>query len=183
MTKQQNLSPEKYIASKGRSLPYHESLINDDWKESGIASIILSKKMPSGKLITGIYIVDIYCLGLKNTLYKFALDLSGYKELIEDIGGNYKLTECSLADAHNIIYGAIDFAEASGFKPQKDFRVTEYLLDPDLIDDGIDRLEFGKDGKPFYCAGPYDDVAGIMQTLKRNVGKENFDYVIGENGI
>ncbi len=183
MKKQQMPSPEKYIAANGRELPYHSCLINDNWEETGIASIVLSKKMPSGKFIAGMYIVDLYCLGLKNTLYEFALDSAGYEELVNKVRSNYTLMECKITTAHNIIYGSIDFAEDLGFKPHKDFRITEYILDPDLIDDGIDNLKFGKDGKPFYCAGPYDDVTGILRTLRKNVGEGNFDFLTGEDEL
>lgn len=85
------------------------------------------------------------------------------------------VTLCEIVKAHNIIYGGIDYAEELGFQPHKLFRITEYLLNPDLIDDGIDEIEFGKDGKPFFIAGPDDNVDRIINTLKKNVGEGNFD--------
>lgn len=45
-------------------------------------------------------------------------------------------------------------------------------------------IEFGKDGKPFYFSGPYDNAEKIIKTLETNVGIENFDYIvpIGDSG-
>jgi hypothetical protein len=146
-----------------------------------MASIAISKKMPSGKLIVGLYMVDILCLGLKNTLFRFALDLHDYQNFMEEVDQRSSLMEFDLTDAHNIIYGAIDYAEENGFKPQKDFSVTEYLLDEGLIDDGIDEIEFGRNGRPFYFAGPYDNTRQIIKTLEKAVGLGNFDVVLTDD--
>ena len=172
----QSLSPKKYIINKSAKLPYHECLINEEWEESGMASIFISKKMPSGKYIIGLYMVDIFCLGLKNTYYQFGLDYFQYKELLEKMYPDNNNILCDITKAHNIIFGAIDFAEELGFKPEKDFRITEYLLDTSLIDEGIDDIEFGRDGKPYYVAGPYDDTRRIINILRTHIGEGNFDF-------
>ena len=40
---QQLLSPENYIRQKARNLVLHECLLNSDWKEGGLAEIIVSR--------------------------------------------------------------------------------------------------------------------------------------------
>lgn len=184
MKKQQKLSPVKYIAAKCHDLPFYESLINEDWKEGGMATIIISRKMPSGKLIVGLFMVDTFCLGLKNTTYKFGLDEYEYRQFIDEISERIGIiVECDVVQAHNIIYGAIDYAEDIGFKPHNEFKITEFILDSDLIDDGIDEIEFGKDGKPYYFAGPYDNVRQIMGILERTVGKDNFEFTVSQDNL
>jgi hypothetical protein len=76
------------------------------------------------------------------------------------------------------VYGALDYAEELGFAPNKDFRIAEYLLGPDLITDGINEIEFGMDGKPFYISGPYDNLRQILATLNRSVGVGNYEYFL-----
>lgn len=171
------LSPAKYVKTKGSSLKFHECYINLDWKTKGIATIFISKKMPSGNFIPALYLVDIFCLGLKNSLFHFNLGINDYNEFKEKALNYEEMEDCSIELAHNIIFGAIDYAEELGFKPQKDFSVTEYLLDHDMISDGIDEIEFGKDGQPLYIAGPEDDVNKIMNILKANVGEGNFHFM------
>lgn len=85
--------------------------------------------------------------------------------------------KCDLSFAHNMIYGAIDFAEKIGFKPHKVFIVTEHLLDPNLITDEIDKIEFSENGKPFYMSGPNDNVPHIISVLEKNVGRGNYHYM------
>jgi hypothetical protein len=79
--------------------------------------------------------------------------------------------------AHNLIYGAIDFAEEAGFKPHEEFRLVEYILNPDLVDDGIDDIVFGKDDKHFYISGPFDNTSLILHTLQKNLGQGNYNYI------
>jgi hypothetical protein len=178
MQKQNQLSPEKYIISKGSLLPFHECFVSDNWKKEGMATVVISKKMPSGKIIASSYLLDTFCLGLKNTMYKFALDDLEYSDFLNKLNERSTLVKCELNFAHNLIYGAIDYADELGFSPNKDFRITEHLLDSDLIDDGIDELVFGRDGKPFFIAGPYDDIKRITGILERNVGVGNYDYIL-----
>lgn len=175
--KQQKLSPARYIKLKAKNLPFHECLINIDWQEKGMASLLVSKKMPSGNFIVGIYNIDVYCLGIKNATYKFNFDEYEYKELVEHMESSGELLECELKFAHNLIYGAIDFAEELGFKPHKDFEIPEYILNQDLVDDGINEIEFGRDGVPYYVAGPFDNPKQIIATLNRTVGEGNYKYI------
>lgn len=172
------LSPEKYIISKARQLPFDICLINYNWKEAGQASIMISRKQPSGHFLIGIYLVDIFCLGLKNTAWRFNMNPQDFERFQLDFNEKYDgNNEADISLLHNIIYGAIDYAQELGFKPHKDFSLSEYILDPDLITDGIDEIEFGKDGKPFYISGPFDQVGHIMRTLDKNVGEGNYTYI------
>ena len=177
--KQKRLTPKKYILTKARELPFGECLINDNWQEHGMATILVSRKMPSNKFIVGMFNVDVFCIGVKNTLFKFGLDnkeMEDVKAIMAAQTGSF--SEIAVNDLHNIIYGSIDFAEDLGFGPHVDFSVTEYILDPQYLDDGIDNIEFGKDGKPFYIAGPSDNVNKILQVLHNNVGEGNFDFMV-----
>lgn len=59
----QKLSPENYIRQKARSLPIYECWITSNWKNSGLASICISRIHSNGNLTLGMYLVDLYCLG------------------------------------------------------------------------------------------------------------------------
>ncbi len=175
------LSPENYIIKNGKQLDFYECYLNDDWQTTGLANVSIIKKMPSGKFILGLFLVDNYCLGLKNTLFKFNIDISECEELISSIYRTQSgYQKCETVFAHNLIYGAIDYAGDLGFYPQKDFKITEYLLDSDLINDGISEIEFGKDGNPLFVQGPNDNVKKIINQLNKSVGEENYHFIENE---
>jgi hypothetical protein len=175
------LSPEKYIKTKASSLPYYECFINENWKEQGMATIFISKKQPSGNLLFAMYLVDVFCLGLKNTMVNFNYSLDEYENAKEKLFTSQNFISCELVLAHNIIFGAIDYAEELGFYPHKDFTLSKHLLNNDLIDDGIDEIDFGKNGKPMFVAGPDDNAKLIISKLEKALGKDNFTFIYGNS--
>ncbi|MGB9596685.1 MAG: hypothetical protein ACPL7B_10435 [Candidatus Poribacteria bacterium] len=162
-----------------REYPIHECLINDFWSKSGLATIIISRIMPNGDIIFGDYLVDVFCLGLKDTFYKINVPLSAYENEFKPMASRRsRLTECPVTLAHQIIYGAIDYARDIGFEPHKDFKFSKYILEePEKFEKRSD-IKFGKDGKPFFVAGPYDNVKKIIKTLESKLGSDNFNFLI-----
>jgi len=39
-------------------------------------------------------------------------------------------------------------------------------------------LTFGKNGKPFFIAGPHDNAARILKQLEKTAGPGNYDYLV-----
>jgi hypothetical protein len=55
--------------------------------------------------------------------------------------------------------------------------MTEYVLDTALVDDGIDEIETGWNGKPFYIQGPFDNHRKIIAALNSSVGVDGYEYI------
>jgi hypothetical protein len=79
---------------------------------------------------------------------------------------------------HNLIYGALDYAAELGLKPPKDFYLAEYVLDENLVDDDIDNIEMGWNGKPLFVEGPYDNTQKILAALNNSVGRDGYKYIV-----
>lgn len=174
------LSPKKKILMC-RDFPIHECLINPSWKEEGLANITISRQQPDGSIIAGVFLVDTFCLGLKNTFFISDFSLSKYKEeLVHKAYRQENPVKCPISLACHIIYDGIDFADQFGFKPNKDFKYSQYLLNEKNNLDPIEPIEFGKNGKPYFISGPHDDVDAITQQLLRKAGKGNFDFITGQ---
>ena len=172
------LSPENYIRNKARNLPFHECLINDDWQQTGLATILITKRQPSGNVVLGIYLTDTYCLGLKDTYCRFNLTVNQYEnEYKEPSFNNQNFESCDYTLAHNIIYGAIEYAEDLGFRPHKDFTLSKFILNNDEEVEVLEELEFGKDGEPCFIAGPNDDVKLIIKKLNHSAGEGNYTVI------
>ncbi len=167
----------KSIIKNARELPIHECLINPQWKEEGMASILISRKQPTGNLAFGVFMVDIFCLGLKNTFCNADIPLQEYEDGIKDtMRKQSTYIECDIDLAHRIIYGAIEFARELGFEPQKDFKLSRYILEEPSEKYYSSDLEFGKNGKPYYIAGPDDNVDYVMRKLSKRVGEGNYHF-------
>ena len=165
------------LIKNAKSYPLHECLIDKEWQDRGLAQILLSRRQPNNKLIFGVYLVDIYCLGLKNTFCNANISLEEYQKLKLATFEETVLVPCSQGKVCKIIFGAIEYSRRLGFKPQKDFDLSQYVLEELQNNDCDLTLEFGKDGKPFYIAGPDDDFETIIETLRKNVGEDNFHFI------
>lgn len=165
---------------EARSYPIRECLIGPGWQERGLAHILLSRTQPDGRIVAGVYLVDIFCLGLKNTFARANLSEWTYEtKLRAPIREQQGLQPCAVDLAHTIIYGAIDYARQFGFYPQRDFELSCSILqkrDSLVLRDDV---EFGKDGKPLYISGPDDNVRKITRQLQNVAGEGNFDFIIG----
>lgn len=175
--KVQPLSPKKYIMQKGRSLPIDSCWILEDWQDVGETTVLIARRHASGKYTIGLYLVDTFCLGLKDTFYKFNVSSQEYDDLLDQIsiGGNY--IQVSYNEAHNLIFGAIAFAEEAGIKPSPEFALTQYLLEEDTEDVPLIEYEFGKNGKHFLVAKNNLELNTYLPLLEKNLPEEEYDFI------
>lgn len=178
---QTHLSPEKYIKTKARTLPIHECWINKDWEDSGLASIFISRRQPSGNLTVGIYLVDLKCLGVKDTVYFFNQSPHEYAELLENQKSSLPSEECDYTLAHNVIFAALEFADEYNVSPEKGFAITKYILEDDE-DDSIPILDIptGEDGMPhlILMEDQVQKYTKVLAQLRSYPGEGNFLYTI-----
>ena len=170
------LSPKQKLRL-ARRFPIHECLINPSWQEQGLVTILMSRRQPDDHLAFGVFLVDIFCLGLKNTFAN--VDFSESRYVREVVGRVYEQQESEPCDselAQQIIYGAIAYAKQFGFKPNKDFRLFQHVLDTAESIRPSD-IEFGKDDKPFFVSGPDDNVQKILNQLQATAGEGQYDYL------
>ena len=80
------------------------------------------------KISFACYLVDTYCTGVKDSLYKLRIEEEDFNDFLEKLSEVSELEECSYEEAHNIIYGAVDFAEEIEITPDDSFRLTRYML-------------------------------------------------------
>jgi hypothetical protein len=171
----QAISLKSYIIDRARKLPFYKCWsIGDDL--SGMKQIVVSRQKANGNIIVGFYLIDYFCLGLKDTFYREFEDEGDLNDtFFSSLPDEVESKEIDSDYAQNFIYGAIEYAEDLGFEPAKDFRITEYILDDVAAIEYIE-ITFGEDGMPHYMAGEDDDIDKNLKILRENVGIDNFHY-------
>lgn len=178
-TQIQPLSFSNYIIKNARKLELLKCWKSDT--SEGMGHFVVARQRKNGTLVVGVYLIDLYCLGLKDTFYSEFEDLGDLnKKLIEASRGIVDFEEIESNLCFNYIYGAIEYAEDIGFQPHKEFKVTEYILD-EVDDIEFVDIEFGHKGQPMFIAGEDDNVTQILATLDKTVGEGNYEYVLGED--
>ncbi len=140
----------------------------------GMMSLYLARKRGALYTVSGI-ILDLYCLGVKDA-FLAKVNKFEYAEI-----QSRKTQELSPEQAKRVILDGVEYARKLGFEPHKDFKKSFMAYD-EIDADGVEcEFEFGKDGQPFFFAGPFDSpkkCKKIMETLENSCGKGNYYYVI-----
>jgi len=182
--KHQKLSPENYLKTHARLLPLGECYINKSWKESGMASIVVARKHVTGFLTFALFQVDLYCLGVKNAIWRFnesPLELDDIISRQSEFSPDDPFLKAEYKLVHNIIYGAEAFADDLGFRPHKDFKLAQYVLEEDDEKIELIDIEFGLYGQPAIFLGREEHPSNILAVLDKSVGPGNYTIIDEEH--
>jgi len=156
-------SPQELLENSDK-FPVNECLFSgEQGRRSGLTTVFVSRQVVDGRYIIGTYMLDIYCLGVKDTFFKINIERGELIVLKRRLRAKMDLDELSYEDARSLILGAVDYASKLGFEPQKDWRESRFIVESDRA--YLPKFEFGYDGKPFYVPGPFDDSAAILRKL------------------
>ncbi|MBP8132051.1 MAG: hypothetical protein KA184_20920 [Candidatus Hydrogenedentes bacterium] len=169
---------DRTLLRSARKYPILECFLNENWREDLIARIVVARAQTEHLVLYGVYLVDLGCLGVKDAFWRGNATHSDYAEFKDRFRrSNQGFTTCSSSLAHQIIYGARDYAKAIGFEPHRDFAQAQLVLEPRDAITFDAHIEFGKDGKPFYVSGPHDNVNRIMNHLEKTLGPGNYHFL------
>ncbi len=177
-TQQTFMSPDKYVREKVRTLEKGPCYMTHD-EGSGMVHIVVSRLHTGGKISAGFYLVDKFCLGVKNSFYKLRMEDYEFDDMIDMLGSKYGMDKLSYDEAHNWIYGAVEFAEEAGIEPCKEFSLTKYFLDEDTDDVPLIEYEFGDEGKHHLFVNSNLEASKYMPLLRKNLG-DNFLFTTGQ---
>ena len=177
---QQFLSQEKFMQTRARTLQIGKCYRDSHLFDIGEGYVVVSRSHTGGKISFACYLVDTYCTGVKDSLYKLRIEEEDFDDFLENLSEASELEECSYEEAHNIIYGAVDFAEEIEITPDDSFKLTKYMLEEDTEDIPLIEYEFGKDGKHFLVATDQYNASKYLPKLKQAYGND-FKYIVPEN--
>ena len=180
------LSPAKYIRQKARDLPVYECLVNDGWEEGQLANVVVARQHTNGNITAGLFLVDLLCIGVKDTTWFFNISMLKYQEMIDNFMETSEgVDTIDYNLAHNIIYAGIEFAADYEFEPHKDFTsITQYILYEDSDNIPLIEIDCGMEGLPAYMQGPLHSKAEanrVIAQLERVAGPGNY-YLLDEDG-
>jgi hypothetical protein len=178
MAKQQQVSPENYMRTRARTLPIDACYINVDWKIGKLATVVVLRRHVNGNITSGVYMVDLLCLGIKDTLYSFNQPRNDLEETL-GLADNKLWQRIDYDLAHNIIYAGHDFAMEYHIEPHKNFAVTKYILEEDDDKVPVIEVETGdEEGRPHLMVMPTDSYGQSLAKLRKYAGEGNYTFTI-----
>lgn len=173
---QAKISPERYMKERVRNLPIGKCYINPDWQEEGLAHIIVTRNRAGGNIVYASFLVDTFCLGVKDADYVIDFTPKALEDILEHFRKYHAMEEIEYDKIHNIIYGAVEFAEEGGIQPAKEFNTASYILSEDTDDIPLIEYDYGRDGKHFLVVSPEGKERRLIPTLAEHLG-EDFSFV------
>jgi hypothetical protein len=138
---------------------------------------VLVTRRIRGQLLGLFVLVDRTCLGVKDAnllALQTEQELSDFVESIADRFGDFRA--CEPSEAQAVVFHAIDYAESLGFNPHPDFEASLFSPRPEALRE----TPLAHPARPFFAAGPYDNVAAITAQLELAVGAGNYDLLDGQ---
>ncbi|HUZ11274.1 MAG TPA: hypothetical protein VMU93_00295 [Caulobacteraceae bacterium] len=166
-------------ARRAAQTPIRRCLLHGD-VEDGMANIILARGSTPHRLTTAFFLVDTYCLGVKDIALR-DLDRADFDAAVEAMGATERLTEVEPAYGRKLIRDAAAWAASIGFRPHRDLVAVEQIFGDVEADACTAEFVFGKDGKPLYIPGPTETAAQVRQRLAHlmdQLGKDGFDCLM-----
>lgn len=143
-----------------------------------MASAVVIRSHINGNYTAGWYLVDLLCLGVKDTTYMFNITKQALDEKLAFIP---LIEEAEYNLVHNIVYAAHDFALEFDIKPHKDFGITKYILEDDESVPLIEIPVGDEEGNPHLLVDRSYNYAPALQKLKLNAGEGNYTFTLTDD--
>lgn len=164
------------LLRRGLSCPIRSCLLQEGLFQRGNGMLLLARRLPSGSLILAGFLLDTFCLGVKDAFLR-EVEPDDLDHLVEHFAADSGFSEVDLSYARKLLRDSAAYGRSLGFVLPRAYAVAEQLFgDADAAACDVD-FTFGQDGKPHYITGPQDTPARIRQRIKqleRSVGNGNF---------
>ena len=179
---------ESFLSPVGQTLPavdapIHECLMPERLFDIGLGSVIVSRRLPNGFIGAAVFLVDVFCLGIKDAFYS-RLSQAEYAQRVAHLQ-HETFKPLQPACARKLVEEAEAYARDLGFPPHPDYQRARRIFGDIEATACSEHFVFGKDGKPFFMSGPYDTPArcrNIIDTLTQRCGPEGFHYTVAIGG-
>jgi hypothetical protein len=135
--------------------PVYQCLVPEQLFKIGIGNVVFSREIGEGGIAVAVFLVDVYCLGIKDAWMK-AMSQESYQGLLRFLGRNASFKKAFPECVRKLVEAAEAYARDLGFEPHPDHQVSRLIFGD--VDPGAcsTRFTFGNEGKPLYVSGPHD---------------------------
>lgn len=169
----------KFAIKQALQAPVYECWEPMQLFDQGIGTVTIARKTYHNEILMAAFLLDVFCLGVKNCYIKLMQE-EEYRAGLENISDHEELLAIDPGCARKLIEETEGYAKELGFSPHKDYQFARKIFGEIERDACSREFTFGKDGKPFYMAGPNDNEAfsrKVIDKLTKKLGPDGFHYV------
>jgi hypothetical protein len=149
--------------------------------DSGCGYLIVSRFKADGRVEAGFFLLDVFCLGVKDAgFYRFSSVADYQESLLDRFFRDEDPVRMTPAAARKLTENAVSYARGLGFSPGIDYKKASRVFGGITTAGCDEEFVFGKDGKPLYIQGPSDPparVERILRTLEARCGEGGYHYI------
>jgi hypothetical protein len=150
--------------------------------DSGCGYLVVSRFKADGRVESGFFLLDVFCLGVKDAGFHCFNSIADYREsLLDRLFPNEDPVRMTPAAARKLTEDAISYAMGLGFSPGDDYKKASRVFGGITTADCNEQFIFGKDDKPLYIQGPSDSparVERILRALEARCGEDGYQYIV-----
>jgi hypothetical protein len=171
--------------SEASHCPILNSWLTETLWSEGLGWAAITRELPNGAVAVAIFLVDRYCLGVKNVLARIMSRFEYESEIERRMARETGAKPASPAAVRKLVEGSVEYARSLGFHPHADYAKARLIFGDINPAEAWEEFEFGKDGKPLFIAGPHDTpnrCRMILSTLERAAGPGGYHYLMPVSG-
>lgn len=185
------MQDRKYAARTMAAIPtapFLHCCYSDVLWEEGIGHVLISRELFDNQVAYAFFLLDVYCLGVKDATFNVVPRGRYDGDLFEPTRSSFTLRKLEPACARKLVEGGVAYAKALGIPPHQDYFEARQIFG-DVDSSLCERtFEYGREGKPFFVAGPHDGPARclrILQALREHCGEGGYHFIapVGENAV
>ncbi len=177
-----SVSPYKRLGAAGQT---EACYVNSEWREEGLASIHMLRSTPGGSHAMAVFLVDLWCAGLKDAWGHLNLSMEDFEEHLDRARRSMELERMDPDLARKLVAGGIRFARQNGFRLPVHYERWVNLAGGTEGDiNSADLSFFGKAGG-LEWVGPLDDLRRrlIGSTVEEFLARPDVHYTIGVDDL
>jgi len=147
--------------------------------DSGCGYLVVSRFKADGRVESGFFLLDVFCLGVKDAGFHCYNSIADYR--VDRLFPDEDPMQMTAAAARKLTEDAISYARGLGFSPGFDYKKASRVFGGITTTDCNEEFIFGKDGKPLYIQGSSDSparVERILRALEARCGEGGYYYIV-----
>ena len=164
---------------RAASAPIERCFVQNGWMERGNGLVILTRRTGARSLACAIFLLDTFCLGVKDAMFRQG-DEAEITMIVEEAGGAAPLDAVEPSYARKLLRDTVAYARSLGIEPPADYAAAELLFGDVAADECAIAFEFGVGGRPVYIPGPGESPTQIrrrIEALRRTLDEDGFDFI------
>lgn len=171
----------RFQMSSAAKCPVVRARVTTSIFQNGMGIALLVRRDPKGKTAIAMFLLDVYCLGVKNAAFRVNTESEAKRWLNELYSRGDTWVDVSPEYVRKLVEDTIVYARSLGFAPHPDNSIAQLLFGDLDAAKCTETFTFGSKGKPMFIAGPNDSPARInqiMAVLTRKLGQEGFHFLL-----